>query len=60
MLSSDFPIQKVCKIMNVNRSSFYKWRKRRMNPTERQKQEMLILSFLKNIMINIQHMVIDG
>ena len=24
--------------MNVNRSSFYKWRKRRMNPTERQKQ----------------------
>ena len=27
--------------MNVNRSSFYKWRKRRMNPTERQKQRDL-------------------
>ena len=46
--------------MNVNRSSFYKWRKRRMNPTEDKNKEKLILDFLKNIMINIQLMVIDG
>lgn len=30
-LSNDFPVQKLCKIMDVNRSGFYKWRNRMNN-----------------------------
>ena len=34
-LSKDYPVQKLCKLMSVNRSSFYKWRDRLNNPSEK-------------------------
>ena len=34
-LSGDFPIAKLCSLMNVNRSGFYKWKKRLEHPSKR-------------------------
>ena len=37
-LSNDFPVQKLCKIMDVNRSGFYKWRNRMNNVSSKKLQ----------------------
>ena len=42
-LSGDFPIATLCRLMNVNRSSFYKWKKRLEHPSKR------LLSFVSDI-----------
>ena len=36
-LSGEYPVKRLCKIMDVNRSGFYKWRTRIYNPSERLK-----------------------
>ena len=35
LLSSYYPVLKLCEIMNLNRSSFYKWRARMNKPSEK-------------------------
>ena len=44
-LSAQFPVKKLCRIMDVNRSGFYKWKKRLEHPTDRLK------SLVDNIML---------
>lgn len=44
-LSAQFPVKKLCEIMDVNRSGFYKWKKRLEHPSER------LQSFVSNIML---------
>ena len=44
-LSSQFPVKKLCEIMDANRSGFYKWKKRLEHPSERLK------TFVSNIML---------
>ena len=42
-LSSRFPVKKLCEVMDVNRSGFYKWKKRLERPSEH------LRSFISNI-----------
>lgn len=44
-LSKEFPIKRVCRLMLVNRSGFYKWKNRINNPSSR------LLSRTSNIML---------
>ena len=44
-LSSQFPVKRLCEVMDVNRSGFYKWKKRLEHPSER------LQSFVSNIML---------
>ena len=44
-LSSQFPVKRLCDVMGVNRSGFYKWKKRLEHPSDRMK------SFVSNIML---------
>lgn len=44
-LSAQFPVKKLCRIMDVNRSGFYKWKKRLEHPSDRLK------AFVDNIML---------
>lgn len=44
-LSAQFPIKKLCEIMDVNRSGFYKWKERLEHPSERLK------TFVNNILL---------
>ena len=44
-LSSQFPVKKLCEVMNVNRSGFYKWKKRLEHPSDHLK------SFVSNIVL---------
>lgn len=44
-LSSQFPVKKLCEVMDVNRSGFYKWKKRLEHPSER------LRSFVSNVML---------
>ena len=44
-LSTQFPVKKLCQIMDVNRSGFYKWKKRLEHPSDRLK------SLVDNIML---------
>lgn len=34
-MSAQFPVQRLCKVLDVNRSGFYKWKKRLENPSKR-------------------------
>ena len=36
-LSGEYPVKRLCRIMDVNRSGFYKWRNRIYNPSEKLK-----------------------
>ena len=44
-LSGDFPVKLLCETMNIHRSSFYSWKKRLSNPSDR------IRAFVSNIML---------
>ena len=44
-LSSCFPVKKLCEVMDVNRSGFYKWKKRLEHPSDRLK------AFVSNIVL---------
>ena len=44
-LSAQFPIKKLCEIMDMNRSGFYKWKKRLEHPSER------LMTFVNNILL---------
>lgn len=44
-LSAEFPVKKLCEVMHINRSGFYKWKKRLEHPSDRLK------SFVSNIML---------
>ena len=44
-LSGQFPVKTLCKILNVNRSGFYKWKKRLEQPSERMK------TFVSNLVL---------
>jgi transposase InsO family protein len=44
-LSGQFPVQQLCRILDVNRSGFYKWKKRLEHPSDRMK------SFVSNLML---------
>ena len=44
-LSAQFPVKKLCEVMDVNRSGFYKWKKRLEHPSER------LRSFVSNILL---------
>lgn len=34
-LSNEFPVAVLCRLMNVNRSGFYKWKRRLEHPSKR-------------------------
>lgn len=40
MLSNEYPIKTLCQVMSINRSSFYKWRKRLNNPSNKTKKHL--------------------
>lgn len=42
-MSAQFPVKKLCSVLNVNRSGFYKWKSRLDHPSDRLK------SFVSNI-----------
>lgn len=42
-MSAQFPVQRLCKVLDVNRSGFYKWKKRLENPSKR------LQSFVSNL-----------
>ena len=42
-LSKEFPVAVLCRLMNVNRSGFYKWKKRLEHPSKR------LLSFVSDL-----------
>ncbi len=44
-LSAQFPVKRLCDVMGVNRSGFYKWKKRLEHPSDRMK------SFVSNLML---------
>lgn len=44
-LSGQFPVKHLCRILGVNRSGFYKWKKRLEHPSEKLK------SFISNVML---------
>ena len=44
-LSAQFPVKRLCEVMDVNRSSFYKWKKRLEHPSDRLK------TFASNLML---------
>ena len=44
-LSAQFPVKKLCTVMDINRSGFYKWKKRLEHPSERLK------TFVSNLML---------
>lgn len=44
-LSGQFPVQHLCRVLDVNRSGFYKWKKRLEKPSERMR------SFISNLML---------
>lgn len=44
-LSAQFPVKKLCDVLNVNRSGFYKWKKRLEHPSDRLK------SFISNLQL---------
>ena len=33
ILSTSFPIERICRMLNINRRSFYYWRERQLHPT---------------------------
>jgi DNA invertase Pin-like site-specific DNA recombinase len=35
ILSNEFPVKELCRIMGINRSSFYKWKERMEKPSQR-------------------------
>ena len=44
-MSGQFPVQRLCRVLDVNRSGFYKWKKRLEHPSDRLK------SFVSNVML---------
>ena len=44
-LSGQFPVQQLCQVLDINRSGFYKWKKRLEHPSGRLK------SFISNLML---------
>lgn len=44
-LSAQFPVKHLCKVLDINRSGFYKWKKRLEHPSERLK------TFVSNLML---------
>lgn len=44
-MSAQFPVQQLCKVLDVNRSGFYKWKKRLEHPSDR------LISFASNLML---------
>lgn len=44
-LSAQFPVKQLCKVLDVNRSGFYKWKHRLEHPSERLK------TFVSNLML---------
>lgn len=44
-MSGQFPVQTLCKVLDINRSGFYKWKNRLEHPSERLK------SFVSNVML---------
>lgn len=46
-LSNQFSVKRLCEIMEVNRSSFYKWKKRLEHPSERMKSFVSNLTLFK-------------
>ena len=47
-LSEHYPIQKLCSIMDINRSSFYKWKKRLYVPNEKKVKRMENIQLFMN------------
>ena len=46
-LSSLFPVKKLCDVLDVNRSGFYKWKKRLENPSDKMKSFIQDVSIFK-------------
>ena len=46
-LSGEFPVKRLCDVMNVNRSGFYKWKHRLENPSARLKSFVHDLSLFR-------------
>lgn len=44
-MSSQFPIKKLCSVLGINRSGFYKWKKRLEHPSEKMQ------AFVSNILL---------
>ena len=44
-LSGEFPVKRLCKVLSVNRSGFYKWKKRLENPSAKMR------SFIQDVQI---------
>lgn len=59
-MSSQFPVKHLCDVLDINRSGFYKWKKRLEKPSDKLKTLVSNLILLRNIIVNIHHMDIDG
>lgn len=46
-MSAQFPVHRLCKVLGVNRSGFYKWKKRLEHPSERLKSFVSNLTLFK-------------
>ncbi len=46
-LSKGHPVSLLCKVMDVNRSGFYKWKDRKLHPSTRHIQKMSDVEFIK-------------
>ena len=46
-LSIQFPVERLCKVVGINRSSFYKWKKRLEHPSDRLKTFVSSLTLFK-------------
>lgn len=46
-LSGEYPVKRLCRIMNVNRSGFYKWRTRIYNPSKKLKARAVNINLFR-------------
>ena len=46
-LSADFPVWRVCRVMGINRSGFYKWRDSVLRPSEKKKKREADIALFK-------------
>ncbi|MBU7008886.1 putative transposase [Peptococcaceae bacterium DYL19] len=53
--SSNYPVEKMCQVLMISRSSYYDWDRR--GPSERQKQNEKILEIMKNSHVKAQGMI---
>lgn len=51
-MSGQFPVQNLCKVLDVNHSGFYKWKKRMEHPSDRLKAFVSNVRMTFNVSFN--------